>query len=414
MALEWKFVADLQGVQGDEGKRGPQGLHASGSLPQMEAVAEWIRTEGTSPVQEALDARYADLPAFNLIRPTGRVETVGDGELFANLRKWAFANGTDDTNAIQDCLNTVNAAGGGTVLAPTGDYTHVQTRMMEWTRIKGHGYRTRFMRKAKSPEGMHQFVLDNSSVEFTGLESITIHGQASAQDYDADGINYDNAGGSFSFYDPNHRISNVVVYLTRGNGVVTASSCRHTMLDDVRTQGVTGVGFDLSATDAEGVKLVAAESGKTGIILRGTNGRWTMLKSFGSGKRGIEGDRNGIYIRGARNTISTAEAQDNDGHGFLIVAPFTSLEGAIADSNGKGVYGEGFHFDGAPNMLFSGQAFDRQGLASRTQQRGAGFVGSLPNFDGRLSSADNVAGHITGTPTSGRLVVNGVSVFQSA
>jgi hypothetical protein len=379
-------------------------------------VAEWIRTEGTSPVQEALDERYADLPSFNLIRPSGRVETVGDGELFANLRKWAFANGTDDTNAIQDCVDTVRAAGGGTILAPTGDYTAVQTKMPRWTRIKGHGYRTRFIRKANSPEGTHQFVLADTSSEFTGLESITIHGNASNQQYDADGINYNNGTGegSFSFYDPNHRITNVVVYLIRGNGVVTASSCRHTMMDDVRTQGVTGVGFDLSATDAEGLKLVAAESGKTGIILRGTNGRWTMLKSFGSGKRGIVGDRNGIYIRGDRNTISTIEAQDNDGHGFLITASASSIEGAIADSNGRGVYGEGFHFDGAANTLFSGQAFDRQGVAGRTQQRGAGFAGSMPNFDGRLSAFDNVAGNITGAPTSGRLVVNGVSAFQSA
>lgn len=376
-------------------------------LNKMETQYDAAMTDTQSALAGKLDVTaaattYAEKPSFNPIRPSGKVDVVGDGEIVANLRKWAFANGTDDTNAIQDCLSAVQAAGGGRVLAPTGDYTHVSNGIPRWVILEGHGYRTRFIRKANSP-AQHQFTLLNANVEFAGLRHLTVHGNKSAQTEAADCINFDNTGGSFSFYDPSLVLEHVVMYLSKGRGAYISAGGRESKFYNVRAQGSDGHGMEILATDTVMTALTAAASGGTGLVLRGTNSRFVGIKAFG-------GLGTGIGLFGQRNTLSASEAQDNEGSGYLVTGNDNQLLGAIADSNGFGHLSDGFagfEFQDTQYTLLRGSAMDRK--PTKSQAYGMKFVGTNTFFDGAVMAHDNATSNKTGTIGSGRLFVNGFS-----
>jgi hypothetical protein len=328
---------------------------------------------------------------------------VGQGEVVYNvLDHGAYGNGTsnDDTVGINAAITAAATAGGGIVYLPARDFSVTQIRMKSRVRLTGAGWETRIIQRTGTSG--HLVILDAPSTEMTVVSDLQLHGNKDNQTDANDALNYDNTGGSFSFYDPNHIIERVLVYIPKGNGIVLSAACRESKLTTVFVTGADATGFVLNATDSVAVGCTSGSAGRSGWVVNGANSRLIGCKSFGSGRLAVAGDMTGFRITGRRIAVQACEAQDNNEHGFIVSGLSTALitfNACIADSNGQTAAGNGFQFANSTHITANGcLAFDRNDVGSRKQRYGVSYSGTCSTMDVRVLSSANVTGDVTGTP----------------
>ena len=355
------------------------------------------------------------IPQYDLMNggntPTGAINRP----INQKLQEWvsvkdfgAKGDGTtNDTVAINNALTYVSSLGGGAVIVPLGTYIITQIKMQCSTALIGMGWGSILKQAASS--NTNAVVLANTSTQFTQLRDIQIQGN-NYQNTSGDGINYVNAGGTFSSPPNNfHLIDNVFVWVCAGNGITLDSGVVEAKLSNIVVQACNGYGYNLSCTDSQFVNCTAGSSGLNGFNLNCPNSRFANSKSYGSGRVSSSATGAGWYISNPRIQLANCEAQDNGWHGFIAVGVSElSLMGIVADSNGNVTPATGIRIDNSSYVQVSGVCYNRPGVTA-TQTYGLDISSGTPSHNNyQINAYNNVYGALSGTvdPTS-TLLLNG-------
>ena len=180
---------------------------------------------------------------------------------------------TDDTQAIQDAIDYMfTTYGGGGVYVPAGQYIVTQVRLKNKIDLFGDGWRSRITLKDGTNNDL--IVLDNVDVEWTKLSNLMIDGNK-YNNSAGDAIKYVNTGGTFTFFDANHIIENVLIYTAAGSGLSLSADSRETKVLNVFCTGANGDGFYISATDSTFTNCTSGAAGLNGWNILGPNNRFT-------------------------------------------------------------------------------------------------------------------------------------------
>lgn len=133
-------------------------------------------------VSEALSLK-ADTSVVDSIAPTGGVRAVGKGELVVNVRDFGAVgdNITDDTQAIQNAINSLpneGGRGGGTVLFDSGNYRITSTLVVanHGVHLRSSGAYTAVITPAESVVGFAiLYEIPNSAVRGPRLSDLRIN-----------------------------------------------------------------------------------------------------------------------------------------------------------------------------------------------------------------------------------------------
>lgn len=277
---------------------------------------------------------------------------------------------TDCTKAMWFCIYLaarINST--AEIRVGSGVYQMDNIQLRNRVAIVGMGNRS--ILKQRNNADQDFITLISPSVEMTRLANVFVHGNKHGQPNSTwRAIYYNNAGGSFSFYDQVHVIENIIVYIPPGSGVVMGSGVREARVRNVYVTGAGRYGFDLTDTDGFYESCTAAQSGLAGFNCNNPNSRYVNCKSFGSGNSQTVGNEMGFMIRGQRMSFTSCEAQDNNTAGFyLFGARAITMSSCIAEANGRRLPSYGWEFDEAQWCVISGGiADDRQ--ATPTQVGG--------------------------------------------
>ena len=340
---------------------------------------------------------------------TGAVATTVQAKLRQTVSVMDFgARGdgtTNDTAAIQAAIDAVALAGGGAVFVPPGQYQASQIKLKTRVKFYGAGWKSRLSQISGSNQNF--VVLNDVNVEWTQFSDMMVDGNRFGNT-SGDAINYNNTGGSFTFFDPNHIINNILIYTAAGSGLVLTVNCRESKVTNVFVTGANGNGFYLACTDSTFVNCTTGAAGLTGWSILGPNNRFTACKSFGSGRLVTAGnpDGAGFSVTQPRQMLATCEAQDNGWHGFLFLGANNCTASAlIADSNGTNTSGVGFRFDASSYCTLVGDALNRD--ANTSQKYALEFANSTTNNAITVTSQSNSLGTFSGTVGANFVVVNG-------
>jgi len=354
------------------------------------------------------------------------LKTAGDyGDVRTSARPWydvthsdygAVGDGvTDDAPAIQAAIDAAATAGGGVVFLPEADYAITAAlRLKDFVELRGVG-RTATKLTLKNSSNTSMIVIDSVNVERVGVRDMWLFGNKSNQAAGSHhGIFIDNTGGgSFAFNDSMPILSDLLISSCKGDGVRLTADCRDPHLRNVQVRTCDGVGFNLSCTDGGIFGCTAGNSGLEGFLIAGANNRLFGCKSFQNGQiTSTNGD--GFRFTAQRCVAVACESQDNQQHGFnLDGCDRGNFGDMFADANGQGVTGYGFRVNDATDIILTGVAQDRQGVAE--QSHALRFDGTQDRGYIMLVGRNNVNAGISGTVPTGMVVMfsdntNGVAL----
>ena len=306
---------------------------------------------------------------------------------------------TDDTASFQSAINFIASQGGGTVYAPPGVYSLKTLGLKSRVILRGSGWSTVLKQRAVTG-GLLQFF--DTSVEHTVVRDLDLDGSKASQSAENAGIDFRNAGGSFTDGDPTHRIVNLRIHDVSGSGVSLDSGLREVVLSDVYVQRADRYGFNLACTDSVFHASTSGSAGWQGWWCAAPNSRFVGCKAFGSG-RSSTGSGDGFAITQPRQNFIGCEAQDNKQHGFHLFSGGIGITmvGVDADSNES----VGFRFNNVHNSQLFGQAYNRSGT---TPQLSALDMtgGSSKNFIALSTSSHSNADVIGSDSTLNQIFIN--------
>src|SRR5581483_8312534 len=209
-------------------------------------------------------------------------------------------------------------------------------------------------------------------------------------------IKYDNSGANqfpFLHSDAFHRIEDIFIYNTKGDGVYLLGSSlvgpRVSLLRNIAVYTCSGRGFNITASDCKFEACTAQNNYGTGFQIGGfaASCQFVNCKSGGSGHNGGSqaSSVNGIGFRvtSGRVQLTDCQAQDNGLVGFSLENECI-LTNCVADSNGIDTTagsGTGIGFDIKSNYVtISGaHATDRNSGTSRWQAVGYQIESGVDN-----------------------------------
>jgi len=321
---------------------------------------------------------------------------------------------TDDTIAIQAAIDHMfSTYGGGGVYIPVGQYIVTQIKLKNKIALFGDGWHSRITLKDNTDD--HLIVLDNINVEWTRLSNLMVDGNR-FENASGDAIHYDNTGGTFTFFDPNHIIENILIYTAAGAGLSLSVDCRESKVVNVFCTGANGDAFYISATDSTFVNCTSGAAGLNGWNILGPNNRFTGCKAFGSARLVSSGgfDGAGFRIAQPRNMLTTCEAQDNGWHGFLFLNANNCISSSlVADSNGTNTTGSaGIRVDNSDKCLIQAITLNRD--AGTSQKYALSFGNSPANNIINLTSFNNADGAFTDSVGDNIVVINNLQVLNTS
>lgn len=318
----------------------------------------------------------------------------------------AVADGeTSDQAAFDAATAVIRREGGGALHIPPGFYVLDQLRMCRNMTVTGAGRATRIRQSSQAPD--HLVVLDDPDVQWTSLSGLWLDGHREAQTSPNDCVHYDNDGGRFTFGDPVHHISDLMLYTPKGDGLHLSAECRETRVSNVYVTGADGYGFNIRANDSVFSNATSGGSGLDGWYCAGNNSRYSNCKSFGSGR--LNPDSDGFRVAQNAQMFSGCEAQDNSRHGYLVYETHgICFAACVADSNGVGGGGQpggvGWRIDHAEHVALQGVAFNRDG---RRDQAYGLELADAPGVQASLVAHDNALGDVKGVTAGHYVIVNG-------
>jgi len=323
---------------------------------------------------------------------------------FAGVGAAMMGWGSDNGPAIQAAIDAAAAAGGGTVLIPSGSWLTNQTIVLKLgVQLQGTGRLASVIRLGR---GVNNPIIKNDPGNSTTTPPQRVAALTGIFDLQIDG-NCDRQSGSattahgvyFSAdpfwaqnttdveFDTLHRLHNVYIVNVRNTGYRTDGR-QVTKLSNVDTYFCNGNGFD-PGVDHHMVNCEAGQSGLEGFLLNSPGVTLASCKSFYSGN--ITASRGDGFlidgVTGGMNALAACEAQDNKAHGYHIKnSRAASLSSCGAESNSTSSAGTyvGFCLDGCFECIVeAGTATERFDTTSSTQRSAVMLINSA--VDNRIS-----------------------------
>ncbi|MBK3573166.1 right-handed parallel beta-helix repeat-containing protein [Streptomyces sp. MBT65] len=209
---------------------------------------------------------------------------------------------TDDTTVIQSAIDTVNAAGGGTVYIPRGTYKltdALTTKDNVW--LKGDGIAATVLTQTAT----NKHGIQGSNLELVGFEGLMVDGPGSGT---GTGIHLDGTAIIYSFY---VTMRNVMVRQFGDTGV---------LIDDPVTTDLYNV--TSKENGAEGFYITCSDTGAVGTST-------SLISCYAHNNAG-----NGFRLYNMAYSTFTGCASDNNVNGYKIEAcESVTLTGCGAEQN---------------------------------------------------------------------------------
>ena len=411
-------------------------------------VASYLSTNGTASRGVLLSAIDAKLDELEI--PTMWVD--------ASAAPYSAdrTGSTDSRAAIQSAIDFVGANGGGTVFLPKGAYRINYTtngagtgcvgglQLQNSVTLRGEGVATRlFTTGPWANEGGIVAIGDRTTtrnVRDAAVRELWIKGTSgtshATSTANVNGILL-NTNDITEEPDAAHRLLDLTVWdcdrgitvygiddrAVLGQRIRMRHFLRQALLIGKETGGGGADGY-WSDIDASSGNRLPGGTYST-IEIRSSNVHMVNSKSWFT-KRDTNFVNSGDYNDGAgfalfapRTTMIGCEAQDNGGHGFLIRVGQQTLTGCVADSNNRSsnISGaalpyecSGFYIgSSASNVtLTSANSFDkRSDLSERFQRHGYAISSSARNIELRGLAMDNRSSNTSETPEDGVSWVGG-------
>lgn len=317
----------------------------------------------------------------------------------------------DSTKSIQKAINSIEKSG-GVVFIPKGEYLITQIQLPSYVKLEGAGNNS--VLRMKDNNNKPLIVLKSKMSQMVHLKNFMIDGNKKNQTSpNARGIEFINTfdgnimitASKLSDQDARHKIENVIVFETKGDGLYIEGR-GESKIENLQVFSSDSVGLFSNAHDNFFSNSSIGNSGLEGILIgySSTNSHFTNCKSWYSGRLDSEkGD--GFLILADRISLSSSEAQDNEKHGFVFVGNDNVGSALISESNGwrhsaktPRSDGSGYVFLGAKNNNIQGVASDRFALTeSKSHQSYAVMflknpIGNMVNItskDMRMGASPN-------------------------
>lgn len=308
-------------------------------------------------------------------------------------------------------------AGGGRVFLPAGTYL-IDTSILirQHVVLEGEGPGTILQNDGITGGGA---VIENAEPgdRRFGIRSLTI--VAEGANY---GISLNTPSTSPQEYaDGIYTISDVEVFDAEIDGVVLEGRGQ-AIVRNVRVRDSQRHGFLIIAVDSIYDGLEAGGCGSAGIVVQGSNNRFTNCKTFWSGAiTPTEG--HGIWFDGTLGgqhcVLTNCETQDNNAHGvYFDEFHDVRVTGHISEGNNAGNYsaanqgGCGYYVDGSSDIKIAGSAIGRTSNAQK-QRYALGMVNGAENLKADIFSKDNLTGHVlNGWHTNVDIAINAYGGLQ--
>lgn len=325
-----------------------------------------------------LEDRIAALEAGGTNTPTGgtpfiyTVVAAADAPQEVKNNTPFVCDGTSDQDVINAAINSVAGTdinkefNGGTVcLVGRAFYIDGPVLLQSQTEIFGSGgsKSTYLVNKGYAgglKSGMIQ--LANSDVQYTTIHDLGFEGNG----VDCTGIYLSN--GLAQEWDANHIVRDVALWSTGGHGIRLEQDkdpsarqyrTRGNMLMRIRVINAGASGLYIECPDSFFEQISCGSSGGHGFEVLHSNNRFVNCKAWYS-------DGDGFHLdHGRDNQLAACESQDNMNHGYMVGTARTTLAACVADSNGYGGTGDGYHVEG--------NGFNIQGCATDKNEGNRGL-----------------------------------------
>lgn len=367
-------------------------------------------TAGTAEIVR-VTAKASD--TFTIVRAqegsTARSVVVGDqvaqtvtAGLFSDIGKLpgvveyvtglsSLSTAGDANAALINAAITSAAVSGGLVGIPLGTWFIGQLRMKSNVTLFGQS-RTSTTLKAKASLNAPMVVLDTTTTVAVEIHDLAFDGNKANQ----------TSGGGVSFnnlvttpdYDANHRLFNLVIANTAGDGLAVTGDRGQSQVMYVFSNANSGRGFYSSGPDNQFYGCIAINSGLQGFHITGASNRLVSCKSFLSGFVDYTKGNGFAFENAPRVDAQDLEAQDNRFHGFNLVNTPDSNYQLRADRNGLGP--EPVTTGGYGDGLYAQQVV-RSIVNLTTGDRAAGTVLQNWGFNCGASNSQNIVQITVGT-----------------
>lgn len=305
-----------------------------------------------------------------------------------------------NTARIQAAINAAGTAGGGEVVIPAGTWYVSPITMKSNVVLRGFGWSSCLILAAGS--NAHMITLATSSVIWTGIRDLMLDGNKGNQTAGAV-VYFDNSGLTSSRSDtildddPNHSFQRLAILHGKSHGLHLTGSRGQSQIHSVFAYENDGRGISIDSPDNQFAHCIAASNGLQGVYISGNANQTRIVdtKSFFSGQIDPSSNGEGFTVFGQRCELTHVEAQDNTGHGFVIVNVKNLRLSGIAERNGLGA-----------GPTFPGAAADGMYVSGLTDST-ISLIASDRNVSGVL--AQRWAYNLGGTNTG-----NHISVISSA
>lgn len=419
--------------KGDKGDKGQQGTPGTNGVATDDAVALNIATSGTK-TQTAADNRYL---------PTNGKRPVGKSELILNVRDYgATGDGsTNDTAAVQACLNAAMADGGSSVYFPPGTYmvsnVGVDYSGSAWaaqpTAGPPYGFRAPQVIGSATRKSIIQQIAGSTGDVFSVQGKIgTDSGPSNnnkvtgfrMRDLEIVGA----SGGGHGFYmrsAVNSGLDNVWIRNAGKSGIYLARETFQSGVADeymyalsfhsVKLVSNSQWGFECSGTNSIGASLTDVEAignGQGGFKLAPTNMNLFGCQAIGNGVGKVDGRgllsvrntntasvNNNLFLVGFRSegnsTVGGYEVEIQGGIGYVVIEPsMYPTQGAhcfgvgVTNSGNNQMYVQAFKAIGGYYGVAPTQYANQKAFVFGTDARDPDVDGGRFNYGGSAVTPD--------------------------